>query len=64
MRIWQAAKWGFRVQSSQNGSFRNTNFVDKMIANILRDSGFSRNQPHKSGGNQYIEIVKLDLGNL
>ena len=43
MRIRRAAKWGFQLQRPQNRNFRNKNFADKMISNILRNSGFSRN---------------------
>jgi hypothetical protein len=45
---------------------KNTDFVDTIISNVLRDLPFSRNQPLKSADDWYIRILndKTNLRNL
>jgi hypothetical protein len=42
----------------QNRFFKNTDFVDIIMSNVLRDVPFSRNQPLKSVDDWYIRILK------
>jgi hypothetical protein len=48
-------------KTPQNRNLRNTDFVDIMIPNVLRDISFSRNQPLKSADDQYIGTLKSKL---
>jgi hypothetical protein len=47
-------------QTPQNRDLK-TDFVDTMISEVLRELPFSRNQPLKSAGDQYIRILKNKL---
>jgi hypothetical protein len=46
---------------SPKPEFKKKDFVDIMISKVLRDFPFSRNQPLKSAGDQYIRILKTRL---
>jgi hypothetical protein len=52
---------GVQAPPQKNRSLKNTDFVDIMIANVLCDLPFSRNQPLKSTDNQNIRILKNKL---
>jgi hypothetical protein len=51
-------------QAPQNRNLNNTDFVDIMISEVLRDFPFSRNQPLKSADDKYIRILKNKLTKL
>jgi hypothetical protein len=48
-------------QTRENRNVKNTDFVDIMISEVLRDFLFSRNQTLKSADNKYIRILKNKL---
>jgi hypothetical protein len=48
-------------QTTENWNLRNTDFVDLVISEVLRDFPFSRNQPLKSADDEYIRILKNKL---
>jgi hypothetical protein len=52
---------GFSPQTPENQNLKNTDLVDIMISNVLRDLLFSRNQPLKSTDDRHIGILKDKL---
>jgi hypothetical protein len=49
------------LQTHKTKIWKNTDFVDIMISEVLRDLPFSRNQPLVSADDQYIIILKNKL---
>jgi hypothetical protein len=50
-----------RPQFPENRNLKNTDFVDTMTSNVLRDFPFNRNQPLKPADDWYIRILKNKL---
>jgi hypothetical protein len=53
--------WGAAPPKPKNQDLKNTDYVDVMISNVLRDLPFSRNQPLKLVDNWYIRILRNKL---
>jgi hypothetical protein len=51
-------------QTPHNWNLRNTNFVDIMISEVLRDFPFSQNQPLMVADDYYISMLKKKLQKL
>jgi len=52
---------GCSPQTPQNRNFKNKDYVDTMLSEVLRDLPFSRNQPLKSADVPYFRILKNKL---
>jgi hypothetical protein len=53
--------WSPPPKKTPKQKFKNTDFVDIMISNVLCDFPFSRNHSLKSADDQYIRILKIKI---